>query len=158
VTKSPVFIAVLACLTGSGVLLAAPNFSGEWKLNVAQSQYGPFPAPASMTRKVDHNGGLISMTTTQKGSQGDVTSELRYTIDGKPMTNTMPTGEVKGSARWDGDRLVIESSRQVNDAELKERDVWTLSADGKTLTIAVHITLPQQGEFDVKQVFQKQGQ
>jgi hypothetical protein len=30
-----------------------------------------------------------------------------------------------------------------------------LSADGKTLTVNAHVTLPN-GEFDVKQVFEKQ--
>jgi hypothetical protein len=38
---------------------------------------------------------------------------------------------------------------------LTQKDIWTLSADGKTLTVDSHVMLPN-GEFDVKQVFDKQ--
>ncbi len=136
--------------------MAAPNLTGEWKLNVTKSNYGAFPAPQAMTRRINHQGVALFMSTTQKGPQGDVSSDLLYTTDGHVCVNKMPTGEVKGTAHWEGDTLIIESSREVNKAELKERDVWKLSADGKTLTITAHIELPQQGGFDVKQVFEKQ--
>ena len=146
----------VACLGAPAAAMAAPNLSGEWKLNVARSKYGDFPAPASMIRKIKHEGVSLSMSTTQKGAQGEVTSELNYSTDGKAVVNKTATGEIKGGAHWEGNNLIIESSRQVNSAELKERDTWTLSADGKTLTVAAHIVLPQQGEFDVTQVFDKQ--
>src|SRR5215472_7943397 len=123
--KTILFVSLLCCASA----VAAPNFTGEWKLNVAKSNYGGFPAPESMTRRINHQGVALSLSTAQKGAQGEVTSELLYTTDGNVC---------------------------VNQAELKERDVWTLSADGKTLTIAAHITLPQQGAFDVQQVFEKQ--
>jgi hypothetical protein len=35
-------------------------------------------------------------------------------------------------------------------------ETWEISGDGKMLTIETHLTLPQQGEFVVKQVFDKQ--
>ena len=136
--------------------MAAPNFSGQWTLNLSKSSYGSFPAPQGMTRKINHQGVALSISSTQRGAQGDVTSDLLYTTDGHECLNKMLTGEVKGTARFEGDSLIIESSRQINNAELKERDVWTLSSDGKTLTITAHVTLPQQGSFDIKQVFDKQ--
>ena len=132
---------------------AAPNLTGEWKLNLTRSQYGTVPAPVAVTRKIRQEGVSLSMSTYQKTPQRDVTSELNYTTDGKVCINKMSTGEAKGTAKWTGDSLVIESSQQVQGAELKSREVWTLSSDGKTLTIATHLVLPQQGEFDVKQVF-----
>ena len=131
-------------------LSAAPNLSGNWVLNLAKSQYGRFPAPEVMTRQVQHNDPLISISTYQKGPQGEVTTEFKYSTDGKPAVN----GENKGSAHWERDKLVIESSRDYQGGKLTQQDQWTLSADGKTLTIAIHVTLPN-GEFDVKQVFEK---
>lgn len=131
-------------------LFAEPNFSGNWMLNIAKSQFGQFPAPEVMTRSVQMQATQIMMSTFQKGVQGEVTTALRYTLDGKPSTNDASTG----TARWDGDTLIIESFRVAQGTKLAQRDIWTLSQDGKTLTVQSHITLPN-GEFHVKQVFEK---
>jgi hypothetical protein len=136
--------------------VAAPNFTGAWRLNVLKSVYGKVPAPSSMIRTILQDGNSLSMTTLQKGSQGEVTTNLKYTLDGKPVTNTTATGDSKSIARWDGAHLAIETSREVQGAELKSAETWDLSSDGKSLTIETHLTLPQQGEFVVKQVFDKQ--
>jgi hypothetical protein len=131
-------------------LAAAPNLSGNWMLNLAKSQYGQFPAPEVMLRTIQHKDPALSRSTDQKGAQGEVTTELKYSTDGQPVVN----GENKGAAHWDNDKLVIETARDYQGAKLSQREEWTLSADGKTLTIATHVKLPN-GEFDVKQVFEK---
>ena len=131
-------------------LAAAPNLSGNWVLNPAKSQYGQFPAPEVMIRRIQHNDPALSMSTYQKGAQGEVTTQLRYTTDGKPAVN----GENRGSAHWEGDKLVIETSRDYQGTKLTQHEEWTLSGDGRTLMIAAHVKLPN-GEFDVKQVFEK---
>ncbi len=141
---------LLAILTLALPLAAAPNFSGSWMLNVAKSQYGQFPAPEVMLRTVEMQGTQLSMKTYQKGAQGEVTTELKYTTDGKPTVN----GANTGSAAWYGDTLVIESSREAQGARLTQRDSWSLSPDGKTLTVSTKVKLPN-GEFDVKQIFEK---
>lgn len=130
--------------------MAAPNFAGNWVLNVAKSQYGQFPAPEVMTRFVQVLPSQIVMSTYQKGAQGEVTTQLKYTTDGKPSIN----GTSMGTARWDGDTLIIESSREAQGSKLTQRDLWMLSPDGKTLTVQSHLKLPN-GEFDVRQVFEK---
>ena len=79
-----------------------------------------------------------------------MTTELKYTTDGKPVIN----GQNQGSAHWEVNKLVIETSRDYQETKLTQREEWTLSADGKTLNIAAHVKLPN-GEFDVKQVFEK---
>lgn len=131
-------------------LAAAPNFSGSWMLNITKSQYGQFPAPEVMLRTVRMEGGLLTMSTYQKGAQGEVTTELKYSTDGKPSVN----GANTGTAAWYGDTLVIESAREMQGARLTQRDVWSLSADGKTLTVNSKLKLPN-GEFDVRQVFER---
>ena len=152
----------MAVLAGSFLLLAGaaqgapnPSLSGEWKLNLSKSNYGSFPAPLGVTRKIVHNGAKLSMTTIQKGPKGEVSSDLSYTTDGKESVNQLQTGESKGSAQWIGDKLMIDSSREIQGTVLKQKEIWSVSADGKTLTIDAHVSLPN-GEFDVKQVFEKQ--
>ena len=138
-------------LLGVRAQAAERDISGVWKLNGAKSNYGKFPAPLSVTRKITQNGPKLVLSTTQTGPQGDVTSSLTYTTDGKESVN----GDSKGSAQWIGDKLMIESSREFQGATLKQKEIWTLSADGKTLTVDSHVSIPN-GEFDVKQVFDKQ--
>ncbi len=141
---------VIAAMAFALPLAAAPNFSGSWMLNVSKSQYGQFPAPEVMLRTVTMQGTELKMSTYQKGAQGEVTTELTYTTDGKPSVN----GANTGTAAWYGETLVIESSREAQGAKLSQRDSWTISPDGKTLTVDTHIKLPN-GEFNVKQVFEK---
>jgi len=131
-------------------LFAEPNFTGSWMLNLSKSQYGQFPAPEVMLRSVTYTSGTLTMSTYQKGAQGEVSTELKYSTDGKPSIN----GDSHGTARWQGDMLIIESAREAQGVKLTQSDQWTLSPDGKTLTVAIHVTLPN-GEFDVKQVFEK---
>jgi hypothetical protein len=155
--KSILWMTLLAALVsgfGGTAHAAGPNLSGNWTLNLAKSNFGKFPAPQSITRKITHDGAKLAMTIVQKGAQGEVTSELAYTTDGKPVTNKVQGGESKGSAQWIGDKLMIDSSREIQGTTLGQKDIWSLSADGKTLTIDSHVTLPN-GEFDVKQVFEK---
>ncbi len=147
---------LIATLLLASSAFAAPNLTGEWKLNLAKSQYGPIPAPLEVTRKIKVEGISLSMSTYQKSAQRENTSELKYTTDGKVSVNKVTNGDAKGAAHWEGDTLIIESSQQNGPAEIKSREVWTLSPDAKTLTILTHLTIPQQGEIDVKQVFEKQ--
>jgi hypothetical protein len=134
---------------------AAPNLTGEWRLNIGKSDFGPVPAPQLMIRKVTHNEPALGITTTQKGAQGEVTTELNYTTDGKPSVNKIGGGEATGTARWLGDKLVVESMREFQGGQMRSKETWSLSADGKVLTIAGHIGFPQ-GEFDLTLVFDKQ--
>lgn len=133
-----------------------PNFSGEWKLNVAKSDFGGVGAPEMLTRSIKHDEPLLEIHTHQKRGDVDLTTELKYTTDGKPAINKIQGSEAKGTARWDGSSLVIESWREFQGVEIKSREVWALSADGKTLTIRNHITVPQQGEYDTTLVLEKQ--
>lgn len=138
-------------LIAAGSAFAQANLSGNWMLNLAASEYGQFPAPQVMMRTIAQEENAIRLSTFQKGAQGELNSELRYSTDGKPSAN----GDSLGTARWEGSRLVIESTRKVQANELKSREEWTLSGDGKTLTVVTRIELPQQGTFSVKQVFEK---
>jgi hypothetical protein len=155
-TLIPLAAAVAAfLLSGAPVRAAEPNLSGEWKLNLAKSDYGKFPTPSSVTRKIDHTGSKLVFTTTQKGAQGEVTSKLAYTTDGSESVNEVAGGQSKGTAQWIGGMLIIESSREFQGVTLKQKEIWRLSSDDKVLTIDSHVSIPN-GEFDVKQIFDKQ--
>ena len=134
---------------------AKPNFSGDWKLNAAKSDFGQMTGPEKMDRKIIHEDPNLKFSTVQSGPQGEVTTDMAYTTDGKPTINKTPTGDATGTATWDGDALVIVNKRQFQSLEITETDRWTLSEDGKTLTIAHKVSMPR-GHIDSTIVMDKQ--
>ena len=79
-----------------------PDFSGDWKLNVEKSNFGPMPGPESSTRKIVHKDPEVAVTTTQTGGpQGDMTTDIKFTTDGKEATNVIKNGKGKMKAYKD---------------------------------------------------------
>jgi hypothetical protein len=131
------------------------NYSGTWKLNVAKSDFGPIPGPDSQTNVIEHNDPVLKVNANVEGAQGKQTASLLYTTDGKEVMNKQGPREIKSTAVWDGRNVVINSKFNLNDSEVTIKSVWTLSADGKTLTENRHLAA-QMGEADQTMVFEKQ--
>ncbi|HTC36946.1 MAG TPA: hypothetical protein VK724_26440 [Bryobacteraceae bacterium] len=151
--KSVLLIAALATFA-----LAAdkPNFSGEWKLNAAKSNFGPLPAPATFTRKVTHVEPSITVEDTQTGTPaGDQHDTHTYSTDGKEISFQSNGADVKSAVTWDGDSLLINSKASVQGTDILIKDKIGLSDGGKTMTDTIHIGSPQ-GELDMTIVFDKQ--
>jgi hypothetical protein len=135
--------------------LAKPNFTGDWKMNVSKSDFGQMPAPDSVTYKVKHDDPKLANDTKQSG-QFEMEQHLNYTTDGKESTNEGFQGStMKSVAKWDGDILVIESKAQFGDNPVTITQKWSLSADGKNLTV-VQAFKADQFEGESKMVFDKQ--
>lgn len=147
--------ALIAIALPAGAFAAKPNYSGSWKINTSKSDFGPMPGPEKMERTITHEDPTIKWTQTQGGPNGDVTTEMAYTTDGKPSTNKTPRGELTGIAKWDGDVLTITTKREVQGMEITQSERWQLSEDGKTLTMTAKINTPN-GDFQVKLVMDKQ--
>lgn len=134
---------------------AKPNFTGDWKVNASKSDFGPMPPPESVTYKVKHDDPKMTVDTKQSGGF-DFEQHLNYTTDGKECTNEGFQGSTtKSTVKWDGDTMLIETKAQFGDNEFTISQKWTLSADGKTLTVAQAFK-STQGEFASKLVFDKQ--
>jgi hypothetical protein len=161
------FVTMLAiALFGLPVLAsAAQNFSGSWVRDDAKSdpvpnqQYwltrepnsggaggggrggGNRGAPAQVVITVQHDGNNLSVTNPQ----GAV---LKYTLDGKPFSKPTDTGMAKAviSAAIQGDTVVISTTQpwggMPGNASLEIKEVWSLSPDGKVLTVTTHRNTP----------------
>lgn len=135
---------------------AKPNFSGSWKLNSGKSDFGQMTGPEKMDRKVTHEDPSLKYSIVQSSPQGgEVTTDMAYTTDGKSSTNQTPMGEVTGAATWEGDALNIVNKRQFQGLEITQTEKWTLSEDGKTLTIDSRVSMPR-GHVEMKIVMDKQ--
>ncbi len=132
-----------------------PNLSGTWKLNVAKSDFGPFPAPVSRIDNVEENAPVITVKTVQEDERGKHDLNLKFTTDGKEAVNSIMGREVKGTATWEGNNLVVLSKLVMDQGEVTIKSVYGLTPDGKTMNVNSHIESPM-GEVDQKMVMEKQ--
>ena len=115
---------------------AKPNFSGEWTMDPAKSDFGTQPVPTKMTRTITHAEPAFKVVTTQSGgSMGDTTVELNLSTDAKPQKNTVNGGPMTSEGKWDGAAVVFNSTLLLQGIEVKIEDRYSLSDDGKTMTL-----------------------
>jgi hypothetical protein len=136
---------------------SAPNLSGTWKLILAKSDFGQIPAPASQIDTIEDNEPAVKVVVDQKGGMmGDTSYTTSVTTDGKESKGSGMTGEpVTSVAHWDGSSLVVDSKTTFQGQEIKIKDTFTLSGDGKSLTDVTHIE-SGMGNFDTTSVYDKQ--
>lgn len=132
---------------------AKPDFSGDWRINAAKSNFGPLPAPSAMNRSISHKEPALTIVEEQQSAMGDQKTTRKYVTDGSEIAFEVQGMSVPSTASWQEHALVFVS--RVDAAGLTITDRMTLSADGKTLTSLVHIT-SAQGDADITIVFDKQ--
>lgn len=115
------------------------NFTGTWVLDAGRSDSSPL-VPTGVKYIVTDSAGRITLGREMTTGQGTATGALTFTTDGKPTTATLPSSagpvEAVTTSRWAGDTLLVKSSFTVSGTDVVQTDAWTLSPDGKTITLA----------------------
>ena len=142
------FVFVLAIAMGA-FAQAKPDFSGKWALDASKSdQMG------GGGRGMGGGPITIKQTATEltrEMTRGEQVMATTYKLDGTETTQESPMGSSKASAKWDGSKLVIKTTRETPNGSMETTETWSLSADGKELTIQ---RSSSRGES--KQVYTKQ--
>lgn len=119
-----------------------PNFSGTWKLNLDKSDYGDLQGPETRTDVIEQHEGHVSERVIAEGRHRVQQYTLLFATDGSETA--LPHGTKMGSvtilgvsARWQGEALIVMQNLRFQDSDLVAANVYTLSGDGKSLTIAV---------------------
>jgi hypothetical protein len=150
-------------------LIQGEHYTGTWILDKSQSDVSQLMGfsddpekvrNASMMMVVDQQGSNLRVTRTLRTRSEERKEIHTYKIGGGETTNTGARGEtVVGRAFWEGDKLVIVSTRtwrtSLKDVSTESRGVWSLSPDGKSLTMAAEVRDPR-GDQRGKGVFDKQ--
>jgi hypothetical protein len=124
-------LATLAALTLPAA--AAPNFSGHWKLNAEKSKLDD---PYQEERTIDHKDPELTVSSKATADGEEQESTIKYRTDGQRTRNMIDGDPLFTTAHWDGDVLVFDSEL-ISDTDTTElHDRWTLSADGKHLTVS----------------------
>lgn len=136
---------------------AHPDFSGTWNLDIPKSNFGQGQPPASEVDTITENGNSMSVATAQKGGMmGDSNTTETYNTDGQPSSwKGMGDATVTGTSSWDGDKLVVDAKTSFQGSDVKLKETYSLSPDGKTLTKALHAETGM-GNFDSTSVYDKQ--
>jgi hypothetical protein len=153
---------LLATFAASPALAQAKaDFSGAWKMNVEKSD--PMGGGGGGGGGMRDGVTTITQTATELTivtKFGENSRTVTYKLDGSESVNPgMRGGETKSKAKWDGASLVIESVSNVTgpngDMQVTSKEVRSLSADGKTMTV-VTTRQGQNGETTRKTVYDKQ--
>lgn len=121
-----------------------PNFTGTWKMDSEHSDFGQIPMPAAFARKVEHEDPKVHVVTTFTTPNGEAVTDVRYTTDGKENLNTVRGSEWTSTMTWDGASLELVSKRKLNGTELSTKERWTLTNNGKVLTVVNNTTMPDK--------------
>ena len=132
---------------------AKPDFSGTWTLDAAKSD----PAPAGRGGGGGGRGGGAAGPVTIKQTATDITIGMAtYKLDGSEVTITGGRGgDAKAKAMWDGATLVVTTTRDIQGTTITMKDVRSLSADGKEMTVVSTTAGMPQGGGSRKTVFTK---
>lgn len=134
---------------------AKADLSGTWKLVADKSDFGPAPVPDKLEQKMAMDGADLKVTVTQSGQQGDYSADFTYNTEGKETTNEVRGNKMKCTAKWDGDALLVTSKIDWQGNDIVMNDRYTVSGDGKTLTLTRKLDTPQ-GPMEMKIVLAKQ--
>lgn len=140
-----------------------PDYSGKWNLDVKKSKLKENPPIDSMTMTVEQNERELKIENTFKNGEDVDTNRTRggglqrgvfsgmnggtesttYTLDGKEVINDLTKAAAgkftyKGARGKDG-KIKLEQTREFQSptgmTKIKITETWSLSADGKTLTV-----------------------
>ncbi len=130
---------------------APVNFSGTWKLNRAKTDASPANTPKKMSMKIEQSGNDMSIWYYVTDGLADHDWGSTYTLDGKVNHNSWNGIDVKTSQEWVGKSLVFNVRRGTT----QYKETWSLSEDGKTLTISRH-TIFARSDLTETFVYDKQ--
>ena len=161
-------IALAMFALSAGMVAAKANFSGVWTLDGSKSE--GLPPGMTQTMNVTQNGDRLEVEITLKAEQGEArTVKDAFVLDGKETDFTPPlvggtdttVKKAKRTSKWTKDEKGFESTEEAvltapdgGENTIKAKRQWSLSSDGKTLTIEVSMQNPN-GDSKSKRVFVK---
>ena len=153
-TRSLFLFSALAAASAS-LAVAKPNFSGEWTVDVAKSDFGDMPAPGSMVMQIDHADPKIAVKQFQSGGPlGELKADLSFMTDGGETKNNVRGSAMVSSGKWSGDSLKINTKMAWDGNAVSIVETWKLTSGGKNLEIVRQI-VNDQGASTMKLVFNK---
>jgi len=137
--KSLLMVSLAACcaiVLSSSVVLAADNWLGTWKVDLAKSKYSPGPAPKSYMLKFEETPDGIKLTSDAVlGDDSALHTTYVSKFDGKDVPwEGNPDADTASAKKIDDDSY-LNTWKKGGKTTMTAKAV--VSADGKTLTVTV---------------------
>ncbi len=130
---------------------ARSDFSGTWNMDANRSESAHQDVPiGSVVLVILQTPTEITIETTRKESKqsGLFYEKLTYKLDGTETTATGDAGaKVTTKARWDGAKLVTETTRNIQDSTVTTLYSQSLGAGGREMTIEKSLTVQHGYQF-----------
>ncbi len=156
-------------LLGVGVVAAQaePQFAGSWVLDRSQSQFPTHEGrdqgrrdaqaqPPEVKLMVEQHGTMLKVTRTMTRDTRERSMTDTLVADGSDQTHQGYRGNVVTRAAFEGDRLVVTQTHvktgEQGDRTMSRQSIWTLSSDGRVLTIDSTMHSPR-GDRAMKTVY-----
>ena len=139
----------LICTAVAGLALGAaphPDFSGSWKMDPARSEsaHQDVPLTGTSTLVITQAPASITIEATRAEDNRPTAFHelLTFQLDGSETPSTGAGGAtVTGKAHWEGNQLVAETVRNVEDSTVTTRYVYALSPNSQVLTVDKTLTV-----------------
>jgi hypothetical protein len=110
------------------------NFTGIWQLNLEKS-FIHGPTPGHVVMKIEHREPSLKQEVVSRDSDGQERRRALACEIGTESVNIIMGATARTYARWERPELVIETWMKIANRELHFKDHWSMSADGKILTM-----------------------
>ena len=120
---------------------AHTDFSGTWVLDATRTIFdGQIPVPQSATYVVVQVGDSIAVDQRIVTEVGELVQKKVWKVDGKPWANTTTYAgaalPLSSTLAWRDAVLAIRTTADFQGNAVDQAETWTLSGDGKMLTLA----------------------
>ncbi len=156
-------------LLGVGVVAAQaePQFAGSWVLDRSQSQFPTHEGrdqdrrddqaqPPEVKLVVEQHGTMLKVSRTMTRGTRERSMTDTLVADGSDQTHQGYRGNAVTRAAFEGDRLVVTQTHvkkgEQGDRTMSRQSIWTLSPDGRVLTIDTTMHSPR-GDRAMKTVY-----
>jgi hypothetical protein len=111
------------------------DFSGVWRGNLQKSKLSG-ALPKALLVRIDHQDPVLVMEMiVTKGDDIEDRLLFRGLTTGEEVENSVHGVQVRSCSTWVGAELLIESKINRDEHESVLRDYWSLSNDGRMLTM-----------------------
>jgi hypothetical protein len=133
------------CVAAAFAQEAKPNFTGDWTLDREKSEMGEPRQGGGGGGGRGRGMGMGSFSITHDGDTLVLKRKVEFQGEERTSSRAIPTARrmsmrcrgnsVKSKTHWDGAKLVTESVMETPNGTRETKEVRSLSADGKTMTV-----------------------
>ena len=115
-----------------------PDFSGRWAFDPQKSKNIGMMSDMKLTETIKQSPASIDVTTEATFQGNNQQTTTHYDLTGKAAANDSPmAGPSETLSKWKGEKLVTTwtSVGAVAGTKTVRTEMWSLSPDGKTMTV-----------------------